>query len=423
MSTLRVSNIEAKADASSPTINEKVKITNSNGDVMLQLDGATSGITTVGINTTTAAFTVDGNQNFNFVGIVTAASFSGNLTGNATGLSGSPTLSGITSISTTNLTVNGNAYPATGPLSNRNMVINGAMQVWQRDTAFASVASGGGRYTADRWNVPNRTRAARSTDAPSGFTYSLLIDREQTGGVEPFTVSTGIEVQDITQTGSHTLSFYAKSADITTLNINVQDRTGVAEGGTNNSSIVTDEAITIDNTWTRYAHTFTISSVSFTGTSLRISIGNTSAAQDDEALITGVQLEVGSVATPFEHRSYGEELARCERYFEIIRAHGELCMGYSYATTNATAPIRFRTVKRDAPDTITLGTAGQTSGTISFLKPDGNYPTTTGTHDVQNITTDGFRIRGNSYVGLTDDRVSPFYAYGNTIVAQVDAEL
>ena len=73
MSTLRVSNIEAKADPSSPTINEKVKITNSNGDVMLQLDGATSGITTVGINTTTAAFTVDANQNIEFVGGITAA--------------------------------------------------------------------------------------------------------------------------------------------------------------------------------------------------------------------------------------------------------------------------------------------------------------------------------------------------------------
>ena len=77
MSTLRVSNIEAKADSSSPSVNEKVKITNSSGDVMLQLDGETSGITTVGINTTTAAFTVDANQNFNFVGIVTAVSFSG----------------------------------------------------------------------------------------------------------------------------------------------------------------------------------------------------------------------------------------------------------------------------------------------------------------------------------------------------------
>jgi hypothetical protein len=85
MATIRVSNIEAKADASSPTINEKVKITNSNGDVMLQLDGATSGITTVGINTTGNTLTIDENQNITFSGIVTASSFVGDITGNLTG--------------------------------------------------------------------------------------------------------------------------------------------------------------------------------------------------------------------------------------------------------------------------------------------------------------------------------------------------
>ena len=97
MSTLRVTTIEAKADGSSPSVNEKVKITNSSGDVMLQLDGATSGITTVGINTTDPAFTVDANRNFEFVGVVTASSFTGNLTGNVTGnVTGGITTSQIT---------------------------------------------------------------------------------------------------------------------------------------------------------------------------------------------------------------------------------------------------------------------------------------------------------------------------------------
>jgi hypothetical protein len=97
MSTLRVTTIEAKADESSPSVNEKVKITNSSGDVMLQLDGATSGITTVGINTTDPAFTVDANRNFEFVGVVTASSFTGNLTGNVTGnVTGGITTSQIT---------------------------------------------------------------------------------------------------------------------------------------------------------------------------------------------------------------------------------------------------------------------------------------------------------------------------------------
>jgi microcystin-dependent protein len=68
MSTLRISNIEAKADISNPIINEKVKITNSSGKVLAQVDGSNAGITTVGINTTSTSFTVDNNQNFQFVG-------------------------------------------------------------------------------------------------------------------------------------------------------------------------------------------------------------------------------------------------------------------------------------------------------------------------------------------------------------------
>jgi len=86
MSTLRVSNIEAKADASSPTIDEKVKVTSSQGRVLVQIDGKTAGITSIGINTTSTSFTIDGNQNVQFVGIITAANL--NTTGVTTFNSG-----------------------------------------------------------------------------------------------------------------------------------------------------------------------------------------------------------------------------------------------------------------------------------------------------------------------------------------------
>ena len=72
MSSIRVTNIEAKADASSPTIDEKVKVTDSQGRVLMQVDGKTSGITTVGINTTGSTFTVDSNNGVTFAGIVTS---------------------------------------------------------------------------------------------------------------------------------------------------------------------------------------------------------------------------------------------------------------------------------------------------------------------------------------------------------------
>ena len=76
MSTLRVSNIEAKADASSPSVNEKLKVTNSNGDVKFTIDGETVGITTIGVNTTGKTFDVNTDQKVSFVGdVVTSGSF------------------------------------------------------------------------------------------------------------------------------------------------------------------------------------------------------------------------------------------------------------------------------------------------------------------------------------------------------------
>ena len=68
MSTLRVSNIEAKADASSPSVNEKLKITNSNGDVLIHVNGETIGVTTIGVNTTGESVRFDSNQNATFFG-------------------------------------------------------------------------------------------------------------------------------------------------------------------------------------------------------------------------------------------------------------------------------------------------------------------------------------------------------------------
>ena len=109
MSTLRVSNIEAKADPSSPSVDEKLKVTNSNGDVLVHIDGKTVGVTTVGINTTDRTFTVDAAQNVEFLGIVTATKFSlsggGEITGgdgNFTGIvtAGSGDYSGGLSVGT-----------------------------------------------------------------------------------------------------------------------------------------------------------------------------------------------------------------------------------------------------------------------------------------------------------------------------------
>ena len=237
-----------------------------------------------------------------------------------------------------------------GALSFRNLIHNSSFEVWQRGTADSSSASGGSRYVADRWSVPRRTRVAQSTDVPAGFKYAILLDREQTGGAEPFTLSQGVAASHFRDTGSYTLSFYAKSADISSVNINVQDRTTVAEGGTNHSSIVTDQAITISSSWARYSHTVTLSSTSLTGTCLRISIGNTSASQNDELLLTGIQLETGSVATEIERRYYGLELQLCKRFYQSA---GQRHFGATEGSTQFRMLIPLEPPMRAAP-TVTV---------------------------------------------------------------------
>ena len=101
MSTLRVSNIEAKSDVSDSDVDEKIKITNSNQDVLVFVDGKTTGITTVGINTTNETFKVQGDSNITISGIVTATTVDAStvaattvnattITGNGAALTGLP---------------------------------------------------------------------------------------------------------------------------------------------------------------------------------------------------------------------------------------------------------------------------------------------------------------------------------------------
>jgi hypothetical protein len=96
MATIRVSNIEAKADVSSPTVDEKVKVTSSDGRVLVNIDGKTVGVTSIGINTTGNTFTIN-NNNITFLGGVVAPGISTFSTVIATSITGVST-AGITSV-------------------------------------------------------------------------------------------------------------------------------------------------------------------------------------------------------------------------------------------------------------------------------------------------------------------------------------
>jgi len=91
MSTLRIHGIEAKSDPTSASVNEKIKITNSNGDLLLHLDGTQSGIGTVGVTTTGTTFHVD--RATGEITFVTDAKFNGTV-----GIAGTLTYEDVTNI-------------------------------------------------------------------------------------------------------------------------------------------------------------------------------------------------------------------------------------------------------------------------------------------------------------------------------------
>ena len=91
MSTLRIHGIEAKSDPTSASVNEKIKITNSNGDLLLHLDGTQTGIGTVGITTTGTTFHVD--RATGEITFVTDAKFNGTV-----GIAGTLTYEDVTNV-------------------------------------------------------------------------------------------------------------------------------------------------------------------------------------------------------------------------------------------------------------------------------------------------------------------------------------
>jgi len=135
--------------------------------------------------------------------------------------------------------------------------------------------------------------------------------------------------------------------------------------------------------------------------------------------ITGIQMEAKS-ATDFEHRSFGDELQRCFRYFESKTFNTFIGVGYANIATSA--HVVFPYLEKRAAPTVTLPTAGQGTNEISFLQSNGSYPSTTGSNSVFNATKNQARIQGGSYSGLTAAGVSALFINGEANVT-IDAEL
>jgi len=253
----------------------------------------------------------------------------------------------------------------------KNLVINGGFDVWQRGTTQSTTTYG----SADRWFCwGGNSTFSRSTNVPSqsGFTYSIETSGTPTG---EYIIAQAIELPGSGNAGVFyngqiiTISYYAKSSvngDTLRDFIGFRD---VVSSSTNQSIVHSDQSIfhKLTTNWKRYERTYTIGvSPSGTNTSLVIMPRSTSTPSGNIS-ITGVQLEVGKNATEFEHRSYGEELALCQRYYERHNFTATQYMGASISHNTGTESrfvFPFLTRKRTTDPSVTF------SGTYSGYPPN-----------------------------------------------------
>ena len=307
-------------------------------------------------------------------------------------------ITGNVAFTSNNISIGGQTIsPAVGM---KNRIINGDMRIDQRSngsSVTASTTSFPWPYTVDRWNYTASQASkftvqqnAGSVTPPAGFTDYLGVTSSSayTVGVnENFCIQQRIEGYNIADLSwgtanakTVTVSFWVRSSLTGTFSFNFDNgsdnRTYVAPYTINSANTWEYKTITIpgDTTGTWFTTNGVGVCVTFslgTGTNLSTSSGtwnsglylgytgqvNLVGTSGATFYITGVQFEVGSVATPFERRLYGQELALCQRYFEMSYDIGTV-PATATATGSITAfpaayttyfPISFKVNKRAIP--------------------------------------------------------------------------
>jgi hypothetical protein len=249
----------------------------------------------------------------------------------------------------------------------QNALYNSSFDIWQRGTSFNGSAP---YYCADRWFFARPGAAAGSTVSRqsaglTGFNYCARMQRDNgntsTLGVRLFQ---SLETADSIYFAGKTvtLSFYVRSgANYSGGNgtyINLYSGTGTDQqlgntGFTGVASIALSSPITPTSTWTRYSVTGTVSS---SATEIGFEIGYNptgTAGANDYIEVTGFQLEVGSVATPYSRQNVtlAGELAACQRYYQLVCDGNSqsLVNGCAYTSTSFYGVYNPRTQMRTSP--------------------------------------------------------------------------
>jgi hypothetical protein len=252
-------------------------------------------------------------------------------------------------------------YAALGAKSFKNKLINGNFDIWQRGTTLArsNDASFNGFYVADRWGFSPGNRAVTvsrntfdvtQTSVPGNPVNYLTLQTTAGGTPSPPLLYQRIENVRLLPGKTVTLSFYAKSDTYIPVVISY----GYWYGATGSpQTVVLAGTINTTNTWQKYTLTTTLPSLgsgltinelrdTFCQVVFNFPVGTSLYTFD----IAQVQLEEGPIATPFEQRPIGIELALCQRYYE---------KGFEYSSAIGTnlltneRYIPFKVVKRVVP--------------------------------------------------------------------------
>jgi len=246
----------------------------------------------------------------------------------------------------------------------RNLIINGEMDIWQRGaptTASPTAIGASTVYTADRWNVYRAGLASgaswsQSTDTatiPANFRYALRVQRIASDiSTAAIAFTQHIETANAWALRGRTvsLSFYARaganySAASNALTVQLVTGTGIDESvrnGMTNQTNALNSTATLTTSWQRFTYTATISSTMSSLSILLLQTPVGTAGANDWFEVTGLQLELGSTATPFEYRHVGIELELCRRYYHRLNGNGSTSLigtGYAFSATGINAPV------------------------------------------------------------------------------------
>lgn len=226
----------------------------------------------------------------------------------------------------------------------RNRIINGAMQIAQRGTSFSSPASGS--YTLDRWAI-TWSGAAPATVAqiagPTGYPYAIQI----TGGASNTATSLlqrieSFNIADLAGTTvTLSVTMQASSAQTVAWQVNYPN----SVDNYTSTTLIANGTFSVTTTATRFTTQISLPSNAANGLSVSFLPNNGGAFTSGTLTITGVQLEAGSVATPFEFKSIGDTLVLCQRYYWVllsiipVQGYGNAANIYNY--TNF--PVQMRT--------------------------------------------------------------------------------